>query len=228
VARKRVALATAALGLGGIALAVLGLRRRRPGRAGAPATMPNAAGYDVASRVFLGPVYARLAAAIDDLAPRGAGVLDLGCGPGHLTVRLGRRRPDLRITGADVDPAMVDRAATNAARAFRRKAPGKPAFLVADAADLPFPDASCDLVVSTFSLHHWDDPARSFAEIHRVLRPGGRLVIWDVAGAILHGEGREETIGLAADSPFGPAVEVGHWGLGPMTLVKRYDLARAA
>jgi len=50
---------------------------------------------------------------------------------------------------------------------------GRLKFVVGDAADLPFGDASVDLVVSTLSLHHWAEPADVFAEIARVLRTGG-------------------------------------------------------
>jgi ubiquinone/menaquinone biosynthesis C-methylase UbiE len=52
-------------------------------------------------------------------------------------------------------------------------------FLVGDVAALAFPDESCDLVVSTLSIHHWADPTASLAEIGRVLRPGARALIWD-------------------------------------------------
>ena len=49
----------------------------------------------------------------------------------------------------------------------------------ADVADLPFADASVDLVVSSLSLHHWDRPREAIGELGRVLRPGGRLRIYD-------------------------------------------------
>jgi SAM-dependent methyltransferase len=50
---------------------------------------------------------------------------------------------------------------------------------VGDVAALAFPDQSFDLVVSTLSMHHWADPTAGLAEIGRVLRPGGRALIWD-------------------------------------------------
>jgi ubiquinone/menaquinone biosynthesis C-methylase UbiE len=52
-------------------------------------------------------------------------------------------------------------------------------FRQGDAATLPFPDSAFDFVVSSWSLHLWDEPARVFAEIHRVLRPGGRALVYD-------------------------------------------------
>src|SRR6185295_12549458 len=56
---------------------------------------------------------------------------------------------------------------------------GRATAEVADVADLPFADGSFDLVVSSFSLHHWDDPDAAVPELARVLRPGGRLYVYD-------------------------------------------------
>jgi ubiquinone/menaquinone biosynthesis C-methylase UbiE len=44
---------------------------------------------------------------------------------------------------------------------------------------LPFPDRSFDLIVSSLSLHHWDHPEAAVPELARVLRPGGRVHIYD-------------------------------------------------
>ena len=111
------------------------------------------------------------------LRPVGVRVLEVGCGPGHLSIRLARQH-DLDVTGLDLDPAMIERARANANRAgegFGRL----PSFLVGDVASMPFPEGSFDLVVSTFSMHHWADSAAGLAEIDRVLRPGARALVWD-------------------------------------------------
>ena len=117
----------------------------------------------------------------DGFAPEGARVLEVGCGPGHLSIRLARQH-GLHTTALDLDPAMIERARANADRAgegFGRLPPGSlPSFLVGDVASLPFPDGSFDLVVSTMSMHHWADPAAGLAEIARVLRPGARALVW--------------------------------------------------
>jgi SAM-dependent methyltransferase len=133
--------------------------------------------YDALSRLLLGPLYRPIAANVAAVAPDGARVLEVGCGPGHLSLRLARQH-GLQVTGLDLDPAMIARARANADR------PGngdgrRPSFLVGDAASLAFPDASFDLVVSTLSMHHWADPTAGLAEIGRVLRPGGRALVWD-------------------------------------------------
>jgi SAM-dependent methyltransferase len=58
-----------------------------------------------------------------------------------------------------------------------------PSFLVGDVAAPASPDGSFDLVVSTLSMHHWADPTAGVAEIGRVLRPGARVLVWDLRPA---------------------------------------------
>jgi SAM-dependent methyltransferase len=132
--------------------------------------------YDSLSRLLLGPFLARIAADVAAAAPDGARVLEVGCGPGHLSTRMGRH--GFEVTGLDLDPAMIARAQANASRAGNRGG-RRPSFLVGDVAALAFPDRSFDLVVSTLSMHHWADPTAGLAEIGRVLRPGARALIWD-------------------------------------------------
>jgi ubiquinone/menaquinone biosynthesis C-methylase UbiE len=137
----------------------------------------DAVAYDQVSRLLAGSLYGRIAADVAAAAPAGARVLEVGCGPGHLSIRLARRH-GLDLTGLDLDPAMIERARANAAHQGNGDQRG-PSFLVGDVAALAFPDRSFDLVVSTLSMHHWADPAAGLAEIGRVLRPGGRALIWD-------------------------------------------------
>jgi SAM-dependent methyltransferase len=134
--------------------------------------------YDALSRLLLGRFFGRIAADVAAVAPTGARVLEVGCGPGHLSLRLAGHH-GLEVTGLDLDPAMIQRARTNAERhgdGGRRQ----PSFVVGDVAALAFPDRSFDLVVSTLSMHHWADPTAGLAEIGRVLRPGARALIWDL------------------------------------------------
>ena len=137
----------------------------------------DAVAYDQMSRLLVSSLCARIAADAAAAAPARARVLEVGCGPGRLSIRLARQY-GLDATGLDLDPAMIQRARSNAAY------PGygdqrRPSFLVGDVAALAFPDRSFDLVISTLSMHHWADPAAGLAEIGRVLRPGGRALIWD-------------------------------------------------
>jgi SAM-dependent methyltransferase len=132
--------------------------------------------YDKLSRLLLNPLVQRIAADVAAVAPDGARILEVGCGPGHLSIRLARHGFD--VTGLDLDPAMIARAQANTARAGNRGG-RRASFLVGDVAALAFPDQSFDLVVSTLSMHHWADPAAGLAEIGRVLRSGARALIWD-------------------------------------------------
>jgi len=111
-----------------------------------------------------------------DLVAAGAAT-DLGCGPGYLAIELAQSAPGLHVTGVDVSDAMLAQAITNARLAGVAH---QTDFRTADAAALPLPDASLDLVVSTLSLHHWDDAVPIFDEIARVLRPGGAFLLFDL------------------------------------------------
>jgi ubiquinone/menaquinone biosynthesis C-methylase UbiE len=111
--------------------------------------------------------------------------LDLGTGPGRVAVEIARRRPRLRMVGLDLAGHMVEKARRQAARAALD---GPGLWPQADGHRLPFADGSFDLVVSSFALHHWDDPLCVLNEIARVLcrpqpaegRPSGRYYIADV------------------------------------------------
>ena len=130
--------------------------------------------YDVVSRRVLRGLYRRLAADVAGVAPDGGALLDVGTGPGVLLVELAASRPDLRLTGVDLSADMIAVAKRNL-KPFGDRALAR----VADVTSLPFPDRSFDLIVSSLSLHHWDDPESAVPELARVLRPGGRMYIYD-------------------------------------------------
>jgi SAM-dependent methyltransferase len=164
-----------------VAAAVVAVvRHARGGAAGHRAPggilIGDAGAYDILSRLLLGPLYGRIAANVAAAAPHGARVLEVGCGPGHLSIRLARQH-GLDVSAVDLDPAMIQRARANADRLGDDQR--RPWFLVGDVASLAFPDGSFDLVVSTLSMHHWADPTAGLGEIGRVLRPGARALVWD-------------------------------------------------
>jgi SAM-dependent methyltransferase len=98
-----------------------------------------------AGRVF-GGVYRRVAEDVAAAAPTGGVVLDAGCGSGRLAVEIALRRPDLCVRGVDLEHGMIDVARR---RAERANLADRVQFTVADLADLPLPDGSVDLIVST-------------------------------------------------------------------------------
>jgi ubiquinone/menaquinone biosynthesis C-methylase UbiE len=103
--------------------------------------------------------------------------VDLGCGPGQFAIELARRSPGLHVTGIDLSDEMLTQGRDNARRAG---VAGRVSFRQGAAQQIPFPDASLDLVVSTLSLHHWSDPVVVLNEIARVLRPGGSFLVFDL------------------------------------------------
>jgi ubiquinone/menaquinone biosynthesis C-methylase UbiE len=109
-------------------------------------------------------------------------VLDLGCGTGQLTERLGEAFPDAEVIGADLSNGMLERAAKRVADEPTT------AFVRADAQHLPLADGSLDIVTCTESFHWYADQSAAAAELARVVRPGGRVVIASIAAVTGFGD----------------------------------------
>jgi ubiquinone/menaquinone biosynthesis C-methylase UbiE len=99
--------------------------------------------------------------------------LDIATGAGHTAVALAPHVA--RVVATDRSEAML--AQTNALAAERDAANVETKW--ADAHELPFPDATFDIVTCRIAPHHFDDLDRSLAEVARVLKPGGRYVLED-------------------------------------------------
>jgi ubiquinone/menaquinone biosynthesis C-methylase UbiE len=153
---------------------------------------PGAGCYECLAGVLLGSFYDRVARDVVDVCRSGT-ILEVGPGPGHLAEAIARRAADVRIVGVDLDPDMVARAAD---RVRRAALDDRVSFIVGDVVALPATDGSVDLVVSTFSFHHWAERAAGLTEIGRVLRPGGRALLFDLHPAWV----RFETGGEDAES----------------------------
>lgn len=105
--------------------------------------------------------------------PPMAAILDVGCGTGVNMLEAARWfAPTRRLCGIDISPGMAAVARSKAA-AF-----GIPAEItVGDAEQLPYPDNTFDLVLCNSVLHWFKDRGRALREMHRVLRPGGQLLL---------------------------------------------------
>jgi|SRR6266567_1355107 ubiquinone/menaquinone biosynthesis C-methylase UbiE len=107
----------------------------------------------------------------------GEQVLDVGCGTGTLALEVARRVDATgRVVGIDPSPQQIARARS---KATRRNVPIE--FQIGLIEQLPFPDQAFDVVLSTLMMHHLPASLKrqGLAEIARVLKPGGRLVIAD-------------------------------------------------
>jgi ubiquinone/menaquinone biosynthesis C-methylase UbiE len=113
---------------------------------------------------------------LSGLKPQGV-LMDAGCGPGYLALAMARKFPQTKILGVDISEEMLKLATTNASFQL---APPQVYFQKADLQQLPLEADCLDLVFSTLSLHHWPDPSQVLSEIHRVLKPGGRFLIFDL------------------------------------------------
>ncbi len=131
--------------------------------------------YDLTNDVMSLGLHRRWKRRLMDLAEirPGHAVLDLAAGTGDLAIEAGRRvGAEGHVVAADLTPEMME---VGAAR------PGGESvrWLAADALELPFASGSFDRVVIGYGLRNFPDLERSLAEIHRCLRPGGRLVSLD-------------------------------------------------
>ena len=124
----------------------------------------------------------------------GEQVLDVGCGTGTLAIEAARRVGRAgRVAGVDPGTQQIARAR---AKAARRNIPVE--FQMGVIEQLPFPDQTFDVVFSTLMMHHLPAPLKrqGLAEIARVLKPGGRLVIADFTH-------KQDRAGRAARFPAG-------------------------
>lgn len=105
----------------------------------------------------------------------GAAILDIGCGTGQDVLDLAQAvGPHGRVVGIDSSETMLE-----AARARTAQAQLAVEYVLADATQLPFADASFDACLASRVLGHLREPERALAEMVRVARPGARIVVAD-------------------------------------------------
>lgn len=115
------------------------------------------------------------------LASPGSDLCEVGCGPGVLADVLARRYPQLRLHLVDPSPVMRAQAARRCQPWLRE---GRVDISAGTADQIPLQDESCDTVLTVNSVAMWPNLSSGLREIHRVLRPGGHLVLsWHSATA---------------------------------------------
>jgi SAM-dependent methyltransferase len=146
--------------------------------------------------------------------PAAARVLEVGCGTGIITGMIANLPTVAEAVGADPSPHFVELARSRNPRLR---------FEVADGRDLPFPDGSFGGVVFATTLCHIPDPERALAEAHRVLHPGGRLLVYD-------GDYSSTTVALADQDPLQTCVRaaIGSLVHDPWLVRRLVPLLRAA
>lgn len=100
-------------------------------------------------------------------------LLDAGCGTGAMLGLFNRDYPGKNYTGIDLSEKMIE--------AAKRKHMEGICFVAGDCENLPFEDSSFDVITCSMSFHHYPNPGKFFASLRRVLRPGGRLILRDMA-----------------------------------------------
>lgn len=137
--------------------------------------------YDPLNTAMTAGLHHRWRSRAADLARVGPGsrVLDVATGTGDLAIELARRvGPDGEVLGSDFSEGMLERARVKVAG--REPAGVRPRFEWADAMELPYPDARFDAATVGFGARNFEDLARGLAEMTRVVRPGGRVVVLEI------------------------------------------------
>ncbi|MCK5708602.1 MAG: class I SAM-dependent methyltransferase [Candidatus Aureabacteria bacterium] len=102
-------------------------------------------------------------------------VLDVACGPGMVACEFAKHAN--HVTGIDITPAMIEQAEKRQNDLHLKNL----TWAVGDAISLPYNDNSFSLVLTRYSFHHLQSPNITLAEIIRVCRPGGRVMVADVS-----------------------------------------------
>lgn len=128
---------------------------------------------------------------------------DVGTGPARLPIALCRLLPDIQVVGVDISKPMVAQAGENVRRA---RSDQRIHIQKAAATELPFVDNHFDAVVSSGSLHHFKQATTALYEIHRVLKPGGTALIYDLVRELppAVGERLRRKFGVVRVNPLRP------------------------
>jgi len=175
-------------------------------------------GYDQAAALQR-EVGARLSETLDYLEERVPDVVvDVGCGPGHLTAAMQKRWPRAQVVALDLALPMLREARENfGGRGWRERLLGgarRPEAICADARALPLRDASVDVLFSNLCLQWVEDLPAVFAGFRRVLKPGGLLLVstfgpdtlFELRGAFAEADAAPHVSPFASIAQFGDAL----------------------
>ena len=99
-------------------------------------------------------------------------ILDVGCGTGTLLSLITYKNSNATISGIDLSPEMI--------RVAKSKLGEKADLRVGDSEELPWTESNFDVLLNTQSFHHYPNPGKVLAEMKRVLKPNGHLIIADL------------------------------------------------
>jgi ubiquinone/menaquinone biosynthesis C-methylase UbiE len=133
---------------------------------------------------WMGRMHERTAHRVAEALPHGGSYVDVGTGPGTLPAQVAALRPDAGVTGVDPSQRMVELATAHLAAATVAGTGGR--VVLGDAAHLPLPDASAEVVSAVLTMHHWPDLDGGIAELIRVLAPGGTVLVVEMRGPSRH------------------------------------------
>ena len=160
---------------------------------------------DKISQMLFKPIYFHLARQIQQSYQIKSGVcVEAGSGSACWAIEIAKSS-DLKVKAVDIDPAAVRLARANISRAG---VSDKVEAIVSDVAKMPFPDDYADLVVSRGSYMFWKNKVKAFAEIRRILKPGGVAYIGGGLGNMLPAQDREHIRDVMAKENIGPPAEL--------------------
>lgn len=161
--------------------------------------------------------YRSVATEVCEHLEEGMRALDVGTGPGFLTIEIAARTADVRVDGFDFTRELILYART---AAVRRGVSDRVSFFVADAYRIPAHSGQYTFLLSTGVLHSLDDPVGALTEWYRVLEPGGSAWVFDPAILDLpetvdidltdHEREILETYGVRKDEPTPISLEEAH------------------
>ncbi len=120
--------------------------------------------YDLGPGRYYQPAYRLI---VEEIGCGEGALLDVGCGPGWVSIFAASGHPELDCIGIDSSETMIMLADRNKGRRLNCT------FRHMDARQIIYPDDTFEHVVSVQAMHHWEEPEAILSEIHRVLKPGG-------------------------------------------------------